>query len=90
MVPRQDMEPTFEVLYFMNLQLANQLFKNLHDRILALFLIFQIVQADPKYQVHVLIVQLAQYLQVAADFISGNQSSIVLLLDSGIIFNKFQ
>lgn len=54
------MKPAFEVLNFMNFQFDHQFFEDLHDRILTLLFIFQVIEANPKYQVHVFIVKLAQ------------------------------
>ena len=74
----------------MNPQFNHQLFKNLHHRVLALFFILQIIQTDPKYQVHVPVIKRTQYLQVAAIFIISNQSKIILLFNTGIVLYKFQ
>lgn len=90
MVSGKHMKPAFEVLYLVQLELRYQFFKNLHNGVLALLFVFKIIEANPKNQVHILVVERTQCLQIATFLIGCNQFRIVVLINLGGIFDKLQ
>ena len=66
-------EPALEIVHLVHPQLGMQFVEDVHDGILAAFGVFEILEADAEYEVHIPLVEYAQQVHIAGLLIGYQQ-----------------